>query len=467
MLAMVAASCTRRRFLHSAAATLAAAPLRSASRPPNLVFIYADDLGYGDLGCYGSSLRTPSLDRMAGEGVRFTHFYSGNPFCSPSRAALMTGRYPTRVNVPRVLNPQSTTGLAGDETTIAQALKPRGYRTICLGKWHLGHLPQFLPTRRGFDEYFGIPYSNDMDPAILLHNESKIEDPARQETLTRRYTERAVEFIERSGNSPFFLYLPHTFPHIPLFASSRFRGKSPFGLYGDVIEELDWSVGEVLSALRRQGLDEQTLVMFSSDNGPWYQGSAGRLRERKGTTWEGGQRVPCIARWPGRIPAGRPCPGVASVMDILPTAAKLAGAALPAKPLDGIDIWPLLAGEKQELEREALLYFSDIHLQCARLGRWKLHVARWNSQWTSPAPPEGRLNLPLPAPELYDLVNDPDESYNVAPENPKIVADLRARIERLLRGFPDEIRNAWAETKSRRVENTAAGNFPKPAKEAR
>jgi arylsulfatase A-like enzyme len=375
----------------------------------------------------------------------------------------MTGRYPTRVGVPRVLNPHSTTGLAGSETTVAQALKTRGYRTICIGKWHLGHLPQFLPTRRGFDEYLGIPYSNDMDPAILLDNESTIEDPVKQDTLTRRYTERALDFIRRSKDAPFFLYLPHTFPHIPLFASERFRGRSPLGLYGDVVEELDWSVGEVLTTLRRHALEERTLVMFGSDNGPWYQGSAGRLRGRKGTTWDGGQRVPFLARWPGRIPAGVTCPGVASVMDILPTVANLCGATLPAKPLDGIDIMPLLAAQKRELDREVLLYFSDIHLQCARLGRFKLHVARWNSLWTSPAPPEGRLNLPLPAPELYDLVSDPEESYDVAPENPKVVAELQSRIERLMPGFPDEIRKAYAGTRSQRVEKTAAGNFPKAA----
>jgi arylsulfatase len=229
------------------------------------------------------------------------------------------------------------------------------------------------------------------------------------------------------------------------------------------VEELDWSVGEVLTTLRRHALEERTLVMFGSDNGPWYQGSAGRLRGRKGTTWDGGQRVPFLARWPGWIPAGVTCPGVASVMDILPTVANLCGATLPAKPLDGIDIMPLLAGQKRELDREVLLYFSDIHLQCARLGRFKLHVARWNSLWTSPAPPEGRMNLPLPAPELYDLVSDPEESYDVAPENPKVVGELQARIERLIPGFPDEIRKAYAGTKSQRVEKTAAGNFPKAA----
>jgi len=451
----------RRRFLQASLSTFGHRIVSGAGRPPNIVLIYADDLGYGDLGCYGSSLTTPNLDGMASQGVRFTHFYSGSPFCSPSRAALLTGRYPTRVGVPRVLNPRDTTGLPESETTIAQVLKPLGYRTMCVGKWHLGHLPEYLPTRRGFDEYFGIPYSNDMDPVVLLHNSEKVEEPARQDTLTRRYTEQALRFIDRSKGSSFFLYMPHTFPHIPLAASERFRGRSPQGLYGDVIAELDWSVGEVLGALKQHGLDDNTLVMFSSDNGPWYQGSPGRLRGRKGMTWEGGMRVPFIARFPGRIPAGRVCAGAGSVMDILPTVARLSGAPLPKRPLDGIDIWPVLAGERRELEREPLLYFLDNDLLCARSGRWKLHLARPNSLWYSPAPPEGQLNLPLPAPELYDLVSDPDESYDVAPENPRIIADILSRVEGMMAGFPEHVRKAYKETKAKRVEATPAGHFPK------
>ncbi|MCE5311066.1 MAG: sulfatase-like hydrolase/transferase, partial [Acidobacteriales bacterium] len=292
----MAASLDRREFLTTAYG--AAAAFAAPSQPPNVVMIYADDLGYGDLACYGSRLSTPNLDRMASEGVRFTQFYSANPVCSPSRAALMTGRYPTRAGVPRVLFPRDTVGLPDSETTIAQVLNPRGYRTMCVGKWHLGHLPRFLPTNRGFDEYFGIPYSNDMRPRPLLHNTEVVEAEATLETLTPRYTEQAVRFIERSKGSPFFLYMPHTYPHIPLAASPRFRGKSPSGIYGDVIAELDWSVGEVLAALKKNGLDNNTLVMFSSDNGPWFLGSPGRLRGRKGSTYEGGVREPFIARFP-------------------------------------------------------------------------------------------------------------------------------------------------------------------------
>lgn len=451
----------RRDFLKTTAAAFFVPLLHAAERPPNIVFIYADDLGYGDLGCYGSSIATPNLDRMAAEGMRFTQFYSANPVCSPSRAALLTGRYPTRVGVPRVLFPSDTTGLPDSETTIAQMLKAKGYKTMCIGKWHLGHRPQFLPTNRGFDEYFGIPYSNDMNPRPLLHNLEVLEEPAKLETLTPRYTEQALKFIEAARNGPFFLYMPHTYPHIPLAASEKFRGKSPAGLYGDVIEELDWSVGRVLEALKKHGIDNDTLVMFSSDNGPWYQGSPGRLRGRKGTTYEGGVREPFIARFPGRIPARSVCKGVSSTMDILPTLARLCSAALPPKPLDGIDIWPMLSGQKQEIEREALLYFDDWHVQCARWGRWKLHFTRYNAAPYNPAPPGGRINLPLPHPELYNLERDQDESYDVAPENPEVVKEILRRVERLIEDFPEEVKKAYQETRSKQVDASNVGQVPR------
>ena len=450
---------TRRDFLHASALALPAAAQRK--RLPNVVLIFADDLGWGDLGCYGGSLRTPHLDSLARDGMRFNHFYSANPVCSPSRASLLTGRYPTRVGVPRVLFPKDTTGLNDGETTIAQMLRSLGYRSMCVGKWHLGHLPPHLPTSRGFDEYFGIPYSNDMTPRPLMQNLETIEEPAKLETLTPRYTERAVRFIDRSQDSPFFLYMPHTYPHIPLAASERFRGKSPHGMYGDVLEELDWSVGEVLGALRAHGLEDNTLVLFSSDNGPWFQGSPGRLRGRKGMTWEGGVRVPLLARLPGRIPQGRVSDAVASTMDVLPTVARLTGARLPDRPLDGVDLWPVLAGEQKELEREALLYFDNLYVQCARRGRHKLHLARYNNVTYSPAPASGRVNLPLPKPELYDLVADPDESYDIAPERPEVVRDLQARVERLIATFPDEIRKAHEDTKARAVVPPAAGALPR------
>jgi arylsulfatase len=460
---MPAQAIGRRDFLRAAAgaAAVAGATGAASARPPNVVMIYCDDLGYGDVGCYGSSIRTPNIDRMAAEGVRFTHFYSGNPVCSPSRAALLTGRYPVRAGVPRVFFPTDKTGLPDSETTIAQALKARDYATICIGKWHLGHLPPFLPMRRGFDEYFGIPYSNDMDPRVLLHNEEVVEQTATLETLTPRYTEQALKFIERSKDRPFFLYMAHTYPHIPLGASARFRGKSAQGLYGDVIEELDWSTGEILAALKKHGLDANTLVMFSSDNGPWYQGSPGRLRGRKGTTYEGGQRVPFIARFPGRIPKGTSSAAVASVMDVFPTLAGLCGAPSPANAWDGVDIWPLLTGRQRSLEREALLMFDDIHLQCARWKQWKLHVARYNTAVYTPAPAGGRVSLPLAAPELYNLETDPDESFDVAPENPGIVKEMLARIEKVMEGMPEGIRRDYQQTKSRPASPVPAGAYPR------
>ncbi len=432
------------------------------SATPNVVLIYCDDLGYGDLGCYGSPLSTPNLDRMAAQGVRFTNFYSANPVCSPSRAALLTGRYPTRVAVPRVFFPADKLGLARDEQTMADMLKARGYRTMCVGKWHLGHTPDYLPTSRGFDEYFGIPYSNDMSPRLMLKGTEAVDQTAPLETLTPRYTEQAVGFIERNKAKPFFLYMPHTYPHIPLAASERFRGKSPSGLYGDVIAELDWSVGEVLACLKRNGLEKNTLVLFSSDNGPWFQGSPGKLRGRKGQTYEGGVRVPFLARWPGRIPAGRVVDAIGSTMDLMPTLARLSGATLPTKPLDGVDIWPLLSGQKRDHTREALLYFDNWELQCARLGNWKLHVGRYNAFIYGPVPAAGRMNLRLRPAELFNLATDPDESFNVAAKFPEVVRDLEARISRALPSFPEEVQKSWRETDARETGPSEPGRLPRP-----
>ncbi len=451
---------TRRDFIAAAATPLLAAP---PENPPNIVFILCDDLGFGDLASYGSKIHTPNLDRLAAEGVRFTNFCSADPVCSPSRAALLTGRYPTRVGVPRVLMPPDQEGLRLDETTLANVLKARNYKTICIGKWHLGRPDAYLPTSRGFDEYFGIPYSNDMNPRVLMHNTEVIEDPAILESLTARYTEQAVKFINASKSSPFFLYMPHTFPHIPLAASARFRGKSAEGLYGDVVEEIDWSVGEVVRALRQNGLDRNTLIMFTSDNGPWYQGSPGKLRGRKNTTYEGGVREPFIARWTGHIPPGRVVEALASMMDIFPTVTKLCGGGLPAKPLDGIDIWPLLHGDKTSIERDPLLYFDNWDLQCARWMNWKLHVARHNTGAYMPAPAVGRRSYPLPKPELYNLAEDPDESYDVAAENPQIAAQIQAKIIEMLKTFPEPVQKAWAEQMERKTNPTSTGAYPQPA----
>jgi arylsulfatase A len=451
---------TRRGFL---AATTA---LAVQARKPNVILMYADDLGYGDLGCYGGKIRTPNLDRLARDGTRFTQCLSANPVCSPSRAALLTGRYPTRVNIPRVLFPRDNEGLPKDETTIAAMLKPNGYRTMCVGKWHLGHHPEHLPTAHGFDEYFGIPYSNDMDPPVLLRSGAgkvdTIEAKADMTTLAGHYTREAVSFIDRAKADPFFLYFPNTFPHIPLGASPKFRGKSAQGLYGDVVEELDHGVGEVLKALKRNNLERDTLVIFSSDNGPWYLGSPGPLRGRKGVTYEGGVRVPLIMRQPGRIQAGKVSATLASTMDMLPTIASFAGAKLPTKPLDGIDLTPVLSGKQLALEREALLYFDNWNAQCIRHGNYKLHLTRYNSQIYSPPPASGRINLPLTAPELYDVAMDIDESYDIATEKPEVVKDLTARYERLLTSFPKEVTEAWTKTKSLKTRGDT-GAFPRLA----
>ena len=450
----------RRQFLGALAASAAA--LRAKTTLPNVVMIYCDDLGFGDVGCYGSNISTPNIDKMAAEGIRLTHFYSASPVCTPSRASLLTGRYAVRSHLPAVIGPGDKAGLPMTETNIAQMLKSNGYRTICIGKWHLGDAKENLPTNKGFDEFYGIPFSNDMPPRPLMHNTEVIEEPARLDTLTLRYTEQAVRFITAASDKPFFLYLPHTYPHIPLGASPRFRGKSGYGLYGDVVQELDWSVGEILRTLSENGLDDSTLVIFSSDNGPWFQGSAGSLRGRKGDTFEGGMRVPFIARMPGRIPAGQVSSSFASTLDFLPTIANFTAARLPANPLDGIDIWPLLNGSTADLPREVFLYFNFWDIQCARMGNWKLHVSRHNVAAYSPSPMAGLLNLPLANPELYDLVSDPEEGYDRADEFPEVVASIRARIEAMLPSFPEEVRASWAGTHRRHVYQTPAGALPEP-----
>lgn len=444
---------SRRAFLRTTAATAFAA----AAKPLNVILMYADDLGWGDLGCYGSPLSTPHLDKAAREGTRFTNCLSANPVCSPSRAALLTGRYPTRVGVPVVLFPADKTGLAEGEQTLAQLLKVQGYKTQCVGKWHLGHLAPHLPAFKGFDHYFGIPYSNDMKPRWLMDGEKVIEEQATLETLTPRYTERAVQFIEDNKAGPFFLYFPHTYPHIPLAASKAFRGKSPYGIYGDVVSELDWSVGQIMETLKKHGLDKNTLFLFSSDNGPWFQGSAGKLRGRKGMTWEGGVRVPLIAWRPGHIAKGRVCHSLVSTMDIVPTVCAMTGAAKPSRATDGIDISALLTGAKTELDREVILYFDNINVQCARSGKWKAHFSRYNNVTYSPAPAGGRKNIRLRNPELYDVVADPDESFDVAAENPQILNRIVARVDELIKGFPEAIQKQYETQKAGPLSPSPAG----------
>jgi arylsulfatase A len=483
----------RRGFIKTSSAFIAMAAIESRfrwamaadERLPNIVFIFCDDLGYGDIGSFGSSIPTPNIDSLAKEGVRFTHF-SASPLCSPSRAGLMTGRYATRVGVPRVLMSGSE-GLELSETTIANVLKDRGYATMCIGKWHLGDKPGYLPTSRGFDEYYGIPYSNDINPVVLMHNTETVEYPVVQATLTKRYTEQALKFIERSKDKPFFLYMPHTFPHTPLAASEQFLGKSGMGLYADAIEEIDWSVGEILKTLKKNGLEKNTLVIFTSDNGPASaEGSPGGLRGRKGSTWEGGVREPFLARLPGQIPAGSVCSSVAATIDILPTLANLTGAKLPEKSLDGVNIWPLLTAKQKQVDRDVLLYWEAWTLTAARLGKWKVRFTQASSGMGGSMPPMGDPQSGAPSagqqagptggqggapqsgqamgnimtqsetlPALYDLEADRDESYNASSAHPEIVADITARVERLIPGFPQEVQKAWAETKAKFTPSTA------------
>jgi arylsulfatase len=422
--------------------------------------IAGDDLGYGDLSCYGSRISTPNLDGMAQTGMQFMQCDSASPVCSPARAGILTGRYPTRYGIPRVLDTTDTYGIPASETTIAQMLKLAGYSTMAVGKWHLGSVSPYMPMDKGFDHWYGIPYSIDQGNRPLMQDSQVIEAPADLTTLTQRYTQQAVSYINRAAGSPFFLYLAHSFPHIPLSASQPFLGKSFQGLYGDVVQEIDWSVGQVLQALSANRIDNNTLVLFTSDHGPWYQGSPGGLRGRKGETFEGGVRVPFLARFPGFIPAGITSQAVASTLDILPTVASLTGAAPPPLPSDGVDLTPVLTGRAPQVSRDALLYFNDVYLQAARLGNWKLHMTRFNMPAFSQAPPCGRLSLPLPSPELYDVVMDPDESHDRADRNPANVAQIRNRMDALLQSFPTDIQDAWARTLGQQVQGTPSGCYP-------
>lgn len=346
--------------------------------PPNIIHIFADDLGYGDLGCFGATdIKTPNIDRIAAEGIKFTSFYSASHVCSPSRAALMTGRLPQRMGIHGVFFPESYTGMPTSEYTIAEMLKEKGYATGMVGKWHLGHRKEFLPLQQGFDSYFGIPYSNDMESVVYLRGNDVEEFHVDQHYTTKTYTEEAVNFIDQNKGNQFFLYLAHNMPHVPIYASEAFEGTSERGLYGDVIQELDWSVGQILEKLEAEGLLENTLVIFSSDNGPWlvmedHGGSAGSLREGKQYTFEGGMRVPTVAMWKGKIPAGKVYENIASQMDWFPTIAALTESILPEDlVLDGEDISQVLLADG-ERPTQKYLYFDGGNPQAYRSGKYKI-----------------------------------------------------------------------------------------------
>lgn len=433
---------SRRQFCSGTAASAVAA---AASRPPNFVLVYVDDMGYGDLGVFGHpTIRTPNVDRMASEGAKFTSFYSASALCTPSRAALLTGRYPIRSGLVRVLFPDEEFGIPESEVTLGQALQKFGYATGCIGKWHLGDKPQQAPNRHGFDFFFGLHYSNDMDgrylntynwpyPPSLYRNEEKIETPVTQETLTERYNREAVDFIRRSKDRPFLLYLPHSMVHWPWQASAKFRGKSRYGIYGDAVEEIDWGVGEILRTLKETGLERDTLLIFTSDNGGATRpggGSNGLLRGGKGSMWEGGFREPFLARWPGRIPAGLVSTGMACTMDLFATFIGLAGGHVPSdRPIDGMDIWPQLEGGPGP--RREFYYFnsdfvSDAQLRAVRSGEWKLHFRKNSPAEKDRFEPEA----------LYNVERDPAEKYDVLKEQTQLVTRLTA----MAAGFYREIR---------------------------
>lgn len=441
--------------------------------PPNIILIFMDDMGYGDLSCYGAlQYRTPNLDKLASEGVRFTNFLSAQAVCSASRAALMTGCYPNRVGISGALFPNAKVGLNPDETTIAELLKEKGYATGMFGKWHLGDRPEFLPIKQGFDEYVGLPYSNDMWPVgydgkptadtnrrkrnpflPLLHNSDTLQEIKTlddQAKLTGIYTERAVSFIKKHKKGPFFVYLPHSMPHVPIAASAKFKGKSKQGTYGDVLMEIDWSVGEIMKTLKESGLDKNTVVIFTSDNGPWlnfgnHAGSSGGLREGKGTSFEGGQRVPCLVRWKGVTPEGIVCNKLTSTIDLLPTIANICGTKLPAKKIDGVDILPLLKGDMDATPRKYFYYYyRRNNLEAVRRDDWKLVLPHEGRSY------EGQIlgndGFPGKAPEnnpyplaLYDLRRDPAERYDVKGVYPDILAELQKVAEEAREDLGDDI----------------------------
>ncbi len=436
---------------------------------PNLVIIFTDDQGYADVGVFGAKgFKTPNLDRLAAGGRIFRNFHVAQPVCSASRAGLLTGCYPNRIGIHGALGPRSKVGISSNETTLAELVKQRGYATAIFGKWHLGDAPQFLPLRHGFDEYFGLPYSNDMWPLhpdlvnlppnderrkraypdLVMFDGDKIAIPQvtheDQNQLTTWYTQHAVKFIEKNKERPFFLYLAHNMPHLPLHVSDKFRGHTERGLYGDVIEEIDWSVGQVMDALQRSGLEDKTWVIFTSDNGPWlsygdHAGSAYPLREGKGTCWEGGTREPCVMRWPGHIPAGTECNDMLMTIDLLPTIAKLIDAALPAHKLDGLDVWPIISGQPHATNPHLAYWFyyevNQLQAVVSGDGRWKLQLphtyrtlaGRPGGHGGTPAPYEQRK---LEKAELYDLASDMSETADVADRHPEVVKHLEAEAEK-------------------------------------
>ena len=447
-------------MLISVACVQTQAQTAAEKRLPNVIIVFADDQGYADLGCFGAEkFTTPNIDRLASEGMKFTDFYVAQAVCSASRTALLTGCYPNRVGIQGALGPSSKVGIHADEMLLPEVFKAKGYATAIYGKWHLGHHPQFLPMQHGFDDFFGLPYSNDMwpfhptakFPPLPLIDKDKIQEYNPDQTqLTTWYTEHAVKFIADHKDRPFFLYVPHSMPHVPLFVSEKYAGKTERGLYGDVISEIDWSVGQILAEVKKHGLDENTLVIYTSDNGPWmsygdHGGSAKPLREGKGTTWEGGVRVPGLMRWPGKIPAGKVCREPCATIDILPTMAHLLNVPLSSdRKIDGLNIWPLMSGDPQGKSPHDALYFYWGHgLEAVRSGPWKLHFP--HAYRSTEGQPAGQGGKPGPYIQkktdlaLYNLETDFSETTNVATEHPEVVAKLQALAEKAREDLGDSL----------------------------
>ncbi|WP_282055446.1 sulfatase family protein [Maribacter luteus] len=412
--------------------------------------ILTDDQGYQDVGVFGSpNIETPHLDQMASEGVKLTNYYAAQAVCSASRAGLLTGCYPNRIGIHNALGPDNTHGINSEETTIAEMLKTKGYKTAIFGKWHLGHYPEFMPNRHGFDEYFGIPYSNDMWPyhpqqgpifnfpdLPLYENETVIDTLTEQSQLTTQITERSVDFINRNKENPFFLYVPHPQPHVPLFVSDKFKGKSKRGLYGDVIMEIDWSVGQIMDALKKNGLEDNTIVIYTSDNGPWlsygnHAGSALPLREGKGTAWEGGQREPFIIKYPNKLQAGKVVDVPVMAIDLLPTLASLTQSKLPELTIDGKDVWKVISGETTKSPQKAYFFYYRVNeLFGVRYGKWKMYFPhRYRTMEEQDPGKDGQPGeyrmVDLEEIELYDVENDESETQNIADQHPEIVTEIK------------------------------------------
>jgi arylsulfatase A len=444
---------------------------RERKRPPNVVLMICDDLGYGDLGCYGSHLPTPNLDAMAAQGLRCTHFNASHPICSASRAGLLTGRYGTRCGTTGAFGPHSVSGTSLDETLLSNLFHGKGYRTMAIGKWHLGDAPQYLPTNRGFDSFYGVPYSVDMKPLPLMRDTTILEPDTERKELTRLYAEAAVDYIHKQNDEPFFLYHAFSYPHDPARASQRFEGKTQFGHVGDSIAEIDWSVGEIVKAIESKGLSDDTLIMFTSDHGPWYQGNPGLLRGRKATTFEGGFRVPFLARWSGTIEPGRVADDWLSNLDVLPSLTALCGLSPSPNPLDGSDMSAVITGEGKALEDKPKIYFSpmgergfDVH--CIRKQEWKLRVAQGcdGEIYLNDRTTQAHHSAWLARPELYNVALDPAESYDVANLHPEIVAELQQDLEKLMPTFPQPVQDAYTALKQRLgAISTPPGAAPRPA----